>query len=86
VVRWDLIALVQFDKDADEHRFFLDFCYKPIKLIHFCRRGNSPAEWRNAPALNPKMGRVLSVLSVCYMIDEHKNTQERNTLLHCVLY
>jgi hypothetical protein len=27
-----------------------------------CRRGNSPAGWRNAPALNPKMRRGLSVL------------------------
>jgi hypothetical protein len=24
-----------------------------------CRRGNSPAGWRNAPALNPKMGKGL---------------------------
>lgn len=29
MVRWDLIALVQFDKDVDEHRFFLDFYYNP---------------------------------------------------------
>jgi hypothetical protein len=29
-----------------------------------CRRGNSPAGWRNAPALNPKMRRGLSVLPV----------------------
>jgi hypothetical protein len=27
-----------------------------------CQRGNSPAGWRNAPALNPKMRRGLSVL------------------------
>jgi ribonuclease HI len=30
-----------------------------------CRRGNSLAGWRNAPALNPKMRRGLSVLPVC---------------------
>jgi hypothetical protein len=30
-----------------------------------CRRGNSPAGWWNAPALNPKMRRGLSVLHVC---------------------
>jgi hypothetical protein len=27
-----------------------------------CRRGNSPVEWRNAPALNPKMRRGLRIL------------------------
>jgi hypothetical protein len=27
--------------------------------IGFCRRGNSPAGWRNAPALNPKMRKGL---------------------------
>jgi hypothetical protein len=26
-----------------------------LLFIHFCRRGNSPAGWRSAPALNPKM-------------------------------
>jgi hypothetical protein len=30
-----------------------------------CRRGNSSAGWWNAPALNPKMRRGLSVLPVC---------------------
>jgi hypothetical protein len=34
-------------------------------LVAHCRRGNSPAGWRNAPALNPKMRRGLSVLPVC---------------------
>jgi hypothetical protein len=29
------------------------------------RRGNSPSGWRNAPALNPKMRRGLSVLPAC---------------------
>jgi hypothetical protein len=40
-----------------------------------CRRGNSPAGWRNAPALNPKMRRGLSVLPVRWSREEHKNTQ-----------
>jgi hypothetical protein len=40
-----------------------------------CRRGNSLAGWRNAPALNPKMRRGLSVLLVRWIQDEHKNTQ-----------
>jgi hypothetical protein len=33
---------------------------------------NSPAGWRNAPALNPKMRRGLSVLPVYWEIDEHE--------------
>jgi hypothetical protein len=48
---------------------------KPPTWRAKCRRGNSPAGWRNAPALNPKMRKGLSVLPVCYMDDEHKNTQ-----------
>jgi hypothetical protein len=40
-----------------------------------CRRGNSPAGWRNAPTLNPKMRRGLSVLPVRWKREEHKNTQ-----------
>jgi hypothetical protein len=40
-----------------------------------CWRGNSPAGWRNAPALNPKMRRGLSVLPVRWSREEHKNTQ-----------
>jgi hypothetical protein len=41
-----------------------------------CRRGNSPARWRNAPALNPKMRRRgLSVLPARWIRNEHKNTQ-----------
>jgi hypothetical protein len=40
-----------------------------------CRRANSPAGWRNAPALNPKMRRGLSVLPARWIRDEHKNTQ-----------
>jgi hypothetical protein len=33
-------------------------------ILRRCRRGNFPAGWRNAPALNPKMRRGLSVLPV----------------------
>jgi hypothetical protein len=40
-----------------------------------CRRGNSPAGWRNTPALYPKMRRVLSVLPARWNREEHKNTQ-----------
>jgi hypothetical protein len=40
-----------------------------------CRRGNSPTGWRNAPALNPKMRRGLSVLPARWNREEHKNTQ-----------
>jgi hypothetical protein len=55
----------------------------------------SLAGWRNAPALNPKMRRGLSVLLVRDWGDEHTKTRkglewfgpaQRNTLLHCVLY
>ena len=35
----------------------------------------SPAGWRNAPALNPKMRRGLSVLAARWIQDERKNTQ-----------
>jgi hypothetical protein len=37
---------------------------KPPTWCSKCQRGNSPARWRNAPALNPKMRRGLSVLLV----------------------
>jgi hypothetical protein len=40
-----------------------------------CRRGKSSARWRNAPALNPKMRRGLSVLPVCKMVYEHEWTR-----------
>jgi hypothetical protein len=33
---------------------------------------NSPAGWRNAPALDPKMRRGLSVIPVYWEIDEHE--------------
>jgi hypothetical protein len=42
---------------------------------NYCRRGNSLAGWRNAPALNPKMRRGLSVLPARWIRDEHQNTQ-----------
>jgi hypothetical protein len=35
----------------------------------------SPTGWRNAPALNPKMMRGLSVLPVRWKREERKNTQ-----------
>jgi hypothetical protein len=55
----------------------------------------SPAGWRSAPALNPKMRRGLGVLLTGK--ENRKNTRthevlewfgppERNTLLHCVMY
>jgi hypothetical protein len=44
-------------------------------MFEYCRRGNSPAGWRNAPALNPKMRRGLSVLPVRWKLEERKNTQ-----------
>jgi hypothetical protein len=36
----------------------------------------SPAGWRNAPALNPKMRRGLSVLPVTRLGDEHTRTRK----------
>jgi hypothetical protein len=48
---------------------------KPPTWRAKCWRGNSPVGWRNAPALNPKMRRGLSVLPARWIRDEHKNTQ-----------
>jgi hypothetical protein len=48
---------------------------KPPTWRAKCRRGKSPAGWRNAPALNPKMRRGRSVLPARWIRDEHKNTQ-----------
>jgi hypothetical protein len=48
---------------------------KPPTWRAKCRRGNSPAGWQNAPALNPKMRRGLSVLLARWSREEHKNTQ-----------
>jgi hypothetical protein len=44
-------------------------------MVSSCRRGNSLARWRNAPALNPKMRRGLSVLPARWNQEGHKNTQ-----------
>jgi hypothetical protein len=55
----------------------------------------SPAGWRSAPALNPKMRRGLSVLLVSWKSGKNTRTHkdlewfgppERNVLLHCVMY
>jgi hypothetical protein len=55
----------------------------------------SPAGWRNAHALNPKMKRGLIVLLVSRKNGKNTRTHkdlewfgppERNTLLHCVMY
>jgi hypothetical protein len=40
-----------------------------------CWRGKSPAVWRNAPALDPKMRRGLSVLPVYRKVEEHTRTR-----------
>jgi hypothetical protein len=57
-------------------RFFQDrLPKKKMHLVGMCRRGNSPARWRNAPALNPKMWRGLSVLPARWNREEHNNTQ-----------
>jgi hypothetical protein len=59
-----------------------------------CRRGNSPAGWRNAPALNPKMRKGLKRFACLAKRSPSTRTREdlewfgppeRNTLLHCVL-
>jgi hypothetical protein len=48
---------------------------KPPTWCTKCRRGNSPAGWWNAPALNPKMRRGLSILRARWSRKEQKNTQ-----------
>jgi hypothetical protein len=69
---------------------FLTFMSKTLLL-----ESKSPARWRSAPALNPKMRRGLGVLLVSR--ENGKNTRphkylewfeppERNTLLHYVMY
>jgi hypothetical protein len=71
-----------------------ELIFEEILHYHLCRRGKSPAGWRNAPALDPKMRRDLIVLTVYRKVEEHTRTRgfrvvrppERNTLLHCVLY
>jgi hypothetical protein len=47
--------------------FYFQFLIFKLKL---CRRGNSPAGWRSAPALNPKMRRSLSVSPV--LLSKHQ--------------
>jgi hypothetical protein len=69
--------------------------YRCIKIQHKLSERKSPAGWRSAPALNPKMRRGLDVLLVSR--ENGKNTRthkdlewfgppERNTILHCVMY
>jgi hypothetical protein len=41
----------------------------------FLSERKSPAGWQNAPVLNPKMRRDLSVLPVRWKREELKNTQ-----------
>jgi hypothetical protein len=65
--------------------------YPLLAVYLFVSERKSPAGWRNAPALNPKMRRGLSVLPVRWKREEHKDLEwfrppERNTLLHCVMY
>jgi hypothetical protein len=59
-----------------------------------CRRGNSPAGWRSALALNPKMRKGLKRFACLAKRSPNTRTckdlewfgpPERNTLLHCVL-
>jgi hypothetical protein len=53
-------------------------CHNSLQLFSAyqgCRRGNSPAGWRNVLVINPKMMRGLSVLPARWIRDEHKNTQ-----------
>jgi hypothetical protein len=57
---------------------FLIFWVQPrcfVKLTMIMSERKSPTGWRNAPALNPKMRRGLSVLPVRWKREEHKNTQ-----------
>jgi hypothetical protein len=50
--------------------YLLKYMYPVTQLyIHICWRGNSSAGWRNAPALNPKMRRGLSVLLVSWEME-----------------
>jgi hypothetical protein len=57
---------------------FNSYIFKSIPGISFnwyLSERNSPAGWRNAPTLDPKMRRGLSVLPVRWKREEHKNTQ-----------
>jgi hypothetical protein len=61
-------------------------------LVRQMSERKSPAGWQNAPALNPKMRRGLSILLVSWKMGRtHKDLEwfgplERNTLLHYVMY
>jgi hypothetical protein len=46
-----------------------------LRVMSRCRRENPPAGWQNAPAINPKMRRGLSGLSVCCKVGEHTRTR-----------
>jgi hypothetical protein len=50
---WTMVSSIKTSKNLKP---------KPPTWRAKCRRGNSPAGWRNAPALNPKMRRGLGVL------------------------
>jgi hypothetical protein len=74
------------------HMIFIPYIYCDYAS---CRRGNSPAGWWNAPALNPKMrrGPKRFACEINYGMNTkaHKDLEwfrppERKTLLHCVLY
>jgi chromosome segregation ATPase len=55
------------EKDASLDRREADLAWREKDLAWRarCRRGNSSVGWRNAPSLNPKMRRGLSILPVC---------------------
>jgi hypothetical protein len=57
------------------YKYIYSFFLLPILGFTNCRRGISPAGRRNAPALNPKMRRGLSILPARWIREEHKNTQ-----------
>jgi hypothetical protein len=67
---------------------------KPPTWRAKCRRGKSPAGWRNAPALILRGGGGLSVLPVGRRTMNSRTRKslewfgppERNTLLNCVMY
>jgi hypothetical protein len=70
------IIFFQFQKFSNTIiNIFIHFFPLPILGFTNCWRGNSLARWRNAPPLNPKMRRGLSVLPGRWIRDEHKNTQ-----------
>jgi hypothetical protein len=68
-------ALVLDRPNIRTNWFLLHLSSNVKSLVQLCRRGNSSAGWRNAPALDPKMRRSLSVLPDGWNRDEHKNTK-----------